>query len=47
MCPNQIEDAALMSLYEEGKGMLVPLSTGFHELRVVLFGLRRDDTREG
>jgi hypothetical protein len=43
----QIEDAALMSLHEEGKGIPVPLLTGFHELSVILLGLRRDDAWEG
>jgi len=43
----QIEDAALMSLYEEGKGILIPMSIGFHKLRVVLLGGRRRDAREG
>ena len=43
---NYIEDAALVSLHEEGKGILVPMLTGFHELSVVLLGLRRDDARE-
>src|SRR2546421_4751736 len=43
---NHSEDAALVSLHEEGKGILVPLLTGFYELSVVLLGLRRDDARE-
>ena len=36
-----------MSLHEEGKGILVPKLTGFHELSFVLLGLRRDSAREG
>ena len=43
---NHSEDAALVSLHEEGKGILVPMLTGFHELSVVLLGLRRDDALE-
>jgi len=37
------EDAALMSLHEEGKGILVPTLAGSHELSVVLLGRLRDD----
>src|SRR5581483_3076276 len=43
----QIENAALMPPHEEGEGILVSLLTGFHELCVVLLGLRRDDTWQG
>ena len=42
-----IEDAALVSLHEEGKGILVPLLTRFHKVRVILLGLPGDDAWEG
>ncbi len=44
---NHSEDEVLVSLHEEGKGILVPLLTGLHELSVILLGLRRDDAWEG
>ena len=44
---NHSEDEALVSLHEAGKGILVPLLTGLHELSVILLGLRRDDAWEG
>src|ERR1700694_5147216 len=43
---NHIEDAALMSLHEEGKSILVPTLAGSHELSVVLLGGLRDDAWE-
>ena len=36
-----------MSLHEDGKGLLVTMLTGFHELSVVLLGGLRDDVWEG
>src|SRR5438874_6009543 len=43
---NHSEDAALVSLPEDGKGMLVPMLTGFHKLSVVLHGGLRNDAGE-
>jgi hypothetical protein len=43
---NQIENAALVSLHEEGEGILVALSTGFHELSVILLAGLRDNAWE-
>jgi hypothetical protein len=40
----QIEDAALMSLDEERKGILVPPLAGLYKLCVVLLDLQADDT---
>jgi hypothetical protein len=44
--PTQIEDAALVPLHEDGKGVLVPLLTGLHELHIVLLSLPGNDTWE-
>ena len=44
--PTQIEDAALVPLHEDGKGFLVPLLTGLHELHVVLLSLPGNDAWE-
>ena len=42
----EIEDATLMSLHEQSKGILVPLLTGFHELLLILLGGSSDDIWE-
>lgn len=39
----EIEDATLMPLHEDGKGILIPLLTGFHQLILILFGGISDD----
>jgi hypothetical protein len=42
----QIEDAALISLDKERKGILVPMLAGWYKLRVVLLGLQGVNTWE-